>query len=149
MNRTGEIMFLHDLFDVLNFPNPGVQLVQIWAGIEFIVRSKGSVRKSIRSRCAMLLRNTEKEQEELCELIDTLYDFRCDLVHGNKSFELKEYQDGLPGDGKKVSGKTRHLFDSYDILRELVKMVIEDGEMPDKKELEELQSEFESVGKSD
>ena len=40
MDNTGKFTFLHDLFDILNFPNPAIQLVQIWAGIESIVKSQ-------------------------------------------------------------------------------------------------------------
>ena len=57
LNNLGELNFLHDLFDIINFPNPGVQLIQIWAAIEALLKSNPkSVRRSLRYRCAMLFR---------------------------------------------------------------------------------------------
>jgi len=145
LSETGRFTFLHDVFDTLNYPNPAVQLVQVWAGIESIVKSKSpGTRRSIRARCAMLLRDTEKEQWKLYKKMGKLYDFRCNVVHGNKEFSIKEWMNDLSPEGS-VKGKTMKLFDSFEILKELMVKVIQDGEMPSKKKLEKMQNEFERV----
>ena len=146
LSGTGVFTFLHDIFDTLNFPNPAVQLVQVWAGIESIVKSKSpGTRRSIRARCAMLLRDTEEEQWKLYKKMGKLYDFRCNVVHGNNEFSMKEWMNDLSLDDGSVKGKTKKLFESFEILKELMVKVIQDGEMPSKENLEKKQHEFEQV----
>ena len=144
MDSSGKFTFLHDLFEILNFPNPSIQLVQIWAGIESIVKSQPKRTKhSIRARCAMFLCETKKERQELYDALGPLYNFRCDVVHGNKSFSMKEWLEGF--EDQRVTGKTKKLFESFTILKRLMIKVIEAGEMPTRKKLLALQSEFEEM----
>ena len=62
-NKSGAFNFLFEIYESLQYPNPAVQLTQIWAGIEFIVKSSYSrVRRSIKARCAMILGKTAEQQ---------------------------------------------------------------------------------------
>ena len=98
MNQSGDLNFLLDLFDVINFPNPTIQLVQVWAAIESIVKSQSpKTRHSIRSRCAMLLSESKQEIRQLYTHIGKLYDFRCAVVHGSEDFSMGKYLNGLQG----------------------------------------------------
>ena len=144
MNKSGDLNFLLDLFDVINFPNPTIQLVQVWAAIESIVKSQISkTRHSIRSRCAMLLSESEQEIRQLYTDIGKLYDFRCAVVHGNKEFSMGKYLNGFQG--TEIVNETKLLFDSFSILKRLVVKVIEIGEMPDSKQLQALQDKYDNM----
>ena len=153
MNTSSDIRIYHDIMSSLNFCNPSVQLVQIWAGIESIVKSKSSnTRHSIRSRCAMLLGDTSEEQKNLYDRVGKLYDFRCEIVHGKKSFILEEYLSGMLDEisennqskPDKVS-KWSKLRQSYEILCDLLVKMIQDEEIPTIEKLEKMQDEFEKL----
>ena len=141
--------FFHDIFDSLSFPNPTNMLQQIWTGIEHIVKTgELGVRRSIRERCAMLLCKQDEDVKELANKIDLLYDFRCKVVHGNDHFSMLDYLSGFT-DFTNLSGKTKMLFDSYELLKDLLILVIERGAMPTKKELEQLHKDYSDAIKSD
>ena len=144
MNKSGDLHFLLDLFDVINFPNPTIQLVQVWAAIESIVKSQSpKTRHSIRARCAMLLCESELEKRELYSHIGKLYDFRCAVVHGTEEFSMEKYLNGFHE--TKVVGETKLLFDSFSILKRLVTKVIEMGEMPNSEQLQALQDDYDNM----
>jgi hypothetical protein len=150
LNSNGGLNFIHDLYDSLHFPNPSVQLTLIWSGIESIVKSKSpGTRHSIKSRCAMLLRISQKEREDIFRKVGKLYDFRCDIIHGNKTFSMLESIRDYKENEEEVSveGNTKLLYESYDILRELVVKIIEDKEFPIKTELDKMQNEFDELMK--
>ena len=141
--------FFHDIFDSLSFPNPTNMLQQIWTGIEHIVKTgELGVRRSIRERCAMLLCKQDEDVKELANKIDSLYDFRCDVVHGNDHFSMLDYLSGFT-DFTNLSGKTKMLFDSYELLKDLLILVIERGAMPTKKELEQLHKDYSNAIETD
>ena len=147
LNNLGELNFLHDLFDIINFPNPGVQLIQIWAAIEALLKSNPKkVRRSLRYRCAMLLGNTLEERMEINERVGELYDFRCEVVHGSKNFSMTEYLHGISE--TQVSDEIKLLWGSFDILKRLVIGIIESGVIPTKKQLQKLESEFSKMDKT-
>jgi hypothetical protein len=146
LNNSGELNFLHDLFDIINFPNPGVQLIQIWAAIEALLKPKDkSVRRSLRYRCAMILGNTLEERKELNERVGDLYDFRSKVVHGGKNFSMTEYLHGI--NETQVSDEIKFLWGSFDILKRLVIVIIESGIIPTEKQLQKLESEFSKMDK--
>ena len=146
LNNSGELNFLHDLFDIINFPNPGVQLIQIWAAIEALLKPKDrSVRRSLRYRCAMILGNTLEERKELNERVGNLYDFRSKVVHGSKNFSMTEYLHGI--NETQVSDEIKFLWGSFDILKRLVIVIIESGIIPTEKQLQKLESEFSKMDK--
>lgn len=141
--------FFHDIFDSLSFPNPTNMLQQIWTGIEHIVKTgELGVRRSIRERCAMLLCKQDEDVKELANKIDSLYDFRCKVVHGNDHFSMLDYLSGFT-DFTNLSGKTKMLFDSYELLKDLLIFVIEGGAMPTKKELEQLHRDYSDAIETD
>ena len=141
--------FFHDIFDSLSFPNPTNMLQQIWTGIEHIVKTgELGVRRSIRERCAMLLCKQDEDVKDLANKIDSLYDFRCKVVHGNDHFSMLDYLSGFT-DFTNLSGKTKMLFDSYELLKDLLILVIERGAMPTKKELEQLHRDYSNAIETD
>ena len=146
LNTDGRMNFFHDLYDSLHFPNPSVQLTQIWTGIENIVQStKKCTTSSIKSRCAMLLGKNAKEQLKISRSVGILYSFRSDIVHGSKSFSLLEYIDGFQYDGKDdyfLKGRAGLLFETYEILNQLITKVIEENKFPSKSKLNSLQRKF-------
>ena len=87
--------FIHDIFDSLNYPNLSIQLMSIWAGIESIILSETpGTRKSIQSRCAMILEDERKKRESKFKRIGELYDFRCKVIHGKaKDFNLLSFTE--------------------------------------------------------
>jgi hypothetical protein len=144
MNSSGELHFLHDLFDIINFPNPSIQLVQIWAAIESVVKSQiKKTRHSIRSRCAMLLCETVHERRQLYAHIGKLYDFRCAIVHGTEEFSIEKYLNGFQE--TEIVGETKLLFDSFSILKRLVVKMIEGGEIPSPEILHTLQNDYDKM----
>lgn len=146
LNIDGRMNFFHDLYDSLHFPNPSVQLTQIWTGIENIVQStKQYTTKSIKSRCAMLLGKNPKEQLKISRSVGILYNFRSEIVHGSKTFSLREYIDGFQYDGKDdyfLKGSAGLLFETYEILNKLITKVIEENKFPSKSKLNSLQKKF-------
>ena len=146
LNRDGRINFIHDVYDVLNFPNMSVQLMAIWSGIESIILSEGKVRESIKSRCAMILEEDEEKQKSRFKRIDKLYDFRCKVIHGNENFNmLSIIEDFDPSaDGPKFSGNTQKLYESYQLLTDLLLKVLERGKFWTREELREIQENYPS-----
>lgn len=147
--KKDDFTFFHDIFDSLSFPNPTNMLQQIWTGIEHIVKTgELGVRRSIRERCAMLLCKQGEDVKELANKIDSLYSFRCKVVHGNDHFSMLDYLSGF-ADFTNLSGKTKMLFDSYELLKDLLILVIERGAMPTKIELEQLHRDYSNAIETD
>tara|TARA_Y100000766_G_C18698918_1_gene503247 strand:+ start:270 stop:575 length:306 start_codon:yes stop_codon:yes gene_type:complete len=100
----------------------------------------------------MLLGDTSEEQKNLYDRVGKLYDFRCEIVHGKKSFILEEYLSGMLDEisennqskPDKVS-KWSKLRQSYEILCDLLVKMIQDEEIPTIKKLEKMQDEFEKL----
>ena len=147
LNRDGRMNFIHDIFDSLNYPNLSIQLMSIWSGIESIILSETpGTRKSIQSRCAMILEDDRKKRESKFKRIGELYDFRCKVIHGKaKDFNLLsfiedfDFSTDVPG----MKGEnTKRLFESYGVLTELLLKVIERGEFWSREELKELQDVY-------
>lgn len=151
LNIHGRLNFFHDLYDSLHIPNPSVQLTQIWTGIENIVQSpKKFTTRSIKSRCAMLLANTNTEQNKIARRVGKLYNFRSDIIHGSKTFSLLDYIEGFQSDGNNdffLKGKAGLLFETYGILNQLIVKVIEDNEFPSKTKLNSLQRKYSKQNK--
>ena len=146
LNRDGRMNFIHDVYDVLNFPNMSVQLMAIWSGIESIILSEGKVRESIKSRCAMILEEDEEKQKSRFKRIGKLYDFRCKVIHGNENFNMLSIIEDfdLSADGPKFSGNTQKLHESYQLLTDLLLKVLERGKFWTRKELREIQEKYPS-----
>ncbi len=146
LNRDGRMNFIHDIYDTLNFPNMSVQLMSIWAGIESIVLSETpGTRKSIKSRCAMVLEDEVEKQKSRFKRIGELYDFRCEIIHGKKNFDLLSHIEDfdLSIETPKIKGaNTKKLYESYQLLTELLLKVVARGEFWTREELRELQKDF-------
>jgi len=145
LNENGRMNFFHDLYDSLHFPNVSVQLTLIWSGIESIVKSDHTgTRHSIKSRCAMILGGTREEQRDIFNKVGKLYNFRCDVIHGNKEFSMLNYMNDFEEDdgGFKPIGGAKKLCDSYQILTDLLLKVIDDGKFPTKSELKSMQNQY-------
>ena len=146
LNRDGRMNFIHDIYDTLNFPNMSVQLMSIWAGIESIVLSETpGTRKSIKSRCAMILEGEVEKQKSKFKRIGELYDFRCEIIHGKKNFDLLSHikDFDLSTETPKIKGaNTKKLYESYQLLTELLLKVVARGEFWTREELRELQNDF-------
>jgi len=146
LNRDGRMNFIHDIYDTLNFPNMSVQLMSIWSGIESIILSETpGTRKSIKSRCAMILEDEVEKQKSRFKRIGELYDFRCEVIHGKKNFDLLSHIEDfdLSTEIPKIEGgNTKKLYESYQLLTELLLKVIARGEFWAREELRELQNDF-------
>ena len=93
----------------------------------------------------MLLGKNAKEQLKISRSVGKLYSFRSDIVHGSKSFSLLEYIDGFQYDGKDdyfLKGRAGLLFETYEILNQLITKVIEENKFPSKSKLNSLQRKF-------
>jgi hypothetical protein len=143
MNEARGLEFLFDLFSILNFPSPSVQVVQIWGAIEAIVKPKRyhkrrtGIRHSLRSRCAMILEDEENRQKNRYDSIGELYDFRSEIVHGIRSFSVV--------DAAEDPESVELMFKSFTLLKELMISLIEAESMPSKQKLENLQIEYERI----
>lgn len=146
LNRDGRMNFIHDVYDVLNFPNMSVQLMAIWSGIESIILSEGRVRESIKSRCAMILEEDEEKQKSRFKRIGKLYDFRCKVIHGNENFNMLSIIEDfdLSADVPKFSGNTQKFYESYQLLTDLLLKVLERGKFWTREELREIQENYPS-----
>ena len=136
LNREGRMNFIHDVYDVLNFPNVSVQVMAIWSGIESIILSEGRVRESIKSRCAMILEEDEEKQKSRFKRIGELYDFRCKVIHGNENFNLLTVIE--------ESESTKKFCESYQLLTDLLLKVLERGRFWTREELREIQEKYPS-----
>lgn len=148
LNRDGRMNFIHDIYDTLNFPNMSVQLISIWSGIESIILSETpGTRKSIKSRCAMILEDEVEKQKSRFKRIGKLYDFRCEVIHGKKNFDILSHIEDfdLSTEVPKIEGEnTKKLYESYQILTELLLKVLEKGRFWTRNELREIQKKFPS-----
>lgn len=70
------------------------QLLWHMTTIEALLGEKIELMASLKRRISMILGKTDYERKEIRKKIDELYDFRSDLVHGNK-FEKEVYQGHL------------------------------------------------------
>ena len=70
------------------------QLLWHMTTIEALFGEKIELIASLRRRIGIILGKTDYERKEIRKKIDELYDFRSDLVHGNK-FEKEVYQSHL------------------------------------------------------
>ena len=130
LNRDGRMNYIHDVYDVLNFPNMSVQFMAIWSGIESIILSEATgVRKSIQSRCAMILEEDEEKQKSRFKRIEKLYDFRCKVIHGNENFNMLSIIEDLDFSAEvpKINGNTQKFYESYQLLTDLLLKVLERG----------------------
>lgn len=146
LNQDGRMNFIHDIYDTLNFPNMSVQLMSIWAGIESIILSETpGTRKSIKSRCAIILEDEVEKQKSTFNRIGELYDFRCEVIHGKKNFDMLSHigDFDLSTEIPKIVGEnTKKLYESYQLLTELLLKVVARGKFWTREELRELQKGF-------
>jgi len=145
-NMDSVFNFLFEIYESLHYPNPAVQLTQIWAGVEFIVRSSNSrVGRSIKARCAMILGTCAQTREEIFSNVGKLYSFRSSIIHGTKPLTMSTVlQDIQENEGELlISGGTKMLYDSFKLLNNLVKEVItRDPVFFSKDELNKLEDAF-------
>lgn len=147
LNRDGRMNFIHDLYDVLNFPNLSVQFMAIWSGIESIILSESDgVRKSIQSRCAMILEGDEEKQKSRFKRIGKLYEFRCKVIHGNENFDMLSINEDvdMSDEVPKISGNAQKFYESYQLLTDLLLKVLERGRFWTREELREIQDKYPS-----
>ena len=146
LNGDGRMNFIHDIYDTLNFPNMSVQLMSIWAGIESIILSETpGTRKSIKSRCAIILEDEVEKQNSTFKRIGELYDFRCEVIHGKKNFDMLSHIEDfdLSTEVPKIEGEnTKKLYESYQILTELLLKVLEKGRFWTRDELRKIGDNF-------
>jgi hypothetical protein len=147
LNRDGRLNFIHDIFDALNYPNVSIQLMSIWSGIESVILSESpDTRYSIQSRCAMILEAEPEKRKLKFKRIGELYNFRCEVIHGNsKDFNLLSHIEDfdLSSSPPEIIGEnTKRLYESYDLLTQLLLKVLERGEFWTREELRNLQNDF-------
>ena len=144
-NHQGRFNFLFEIYESLHFPNPGMQLVQIWAGIENIVKSsRRNVKRSIRSRCAMILGQSLDQQREIYQHVGRLYNLRSSVVHG-KPLTITDVQNDLEKSDSKVSivGDSKMLYDSFELLNNLVRTIIDrNSKFFEEDELDRFEEKF-------
>lgn len=147
LSRDGRMNFLHDIYDSLSYPNVSIQLMAIWSGIESVILSESSnTRKSILTRCAMILEDDPDERKLKYKRIGELYSFRCKVVHGNaQDFNLQSHigDFDFSTDAPEITGEnTKKLYESYELLTELILKVLDRGDFWSREELILLQDEF-------
>jgi hypothetical protein len=147
LNRDGRMNFIHDIYDALNYPNVSIQLMSIWSGIESVVLSETpGTRNSIQSRCAMILEDEPEKRKLRFKRIGDLYNFRCEVIHGKaKDFNLHSHIEDLDlstGTPETLGENTKRLFESYELLTQLLLKVLERGEFWTREELREFQNDF-------
>lgn len=147
LNRDGRMNFIHDIYDALNFPNVTIQLMSIWSGIESVILSETpGTRNSIQSRCAMILEDEPEKRKLKSKRIGELYTFRCNVIHGNaEDFNLLSHIEDfdLSTDTPEIIGEnTKRLYESYELLTQLLLKVLERGEFWTREELRKLQDDF-------
>ena len=147
LNRDGRMNFIHDIYDVLNFPNVSIQLMSIWSGIESVILSETpGTRKSIQSRCAMILEDEPEKRKMKSKRVGDLYNFRCKVIHGKaEDFNLLSHTEDfdLSTDTPEIIGEnTKRLYESYELLSQLLLKVLERGDFWTREELKKLQDDF-------
>lgn len=147
LNEDGRMNFIHDIYDSLNYPNVSIQLMSIWSGIESVILSETlGTRKSILSRCAMILEDDPEKRESKYKRIGELYNFRCRVIHGKaKDFNLHSHirDFDISTDAAEITGEnTKRLYESYELLTQLILKVLDRGEFWSKEELTLLQKEY-------
>lgn len=123
-----------------------VAMITIWAGIEHIVKPTTKIRQSISKRSAMILyeRNVHPDMDlrDLYREIIAFYDFRCDVVHGNKPM-IENYGKPSKKDLRRLDG----FQGSFNLFRLLIMGIIERGNFYEKGELDLFEEKFEELQK--
>ena len=125
-----------------------VAMITIWAGIEHIVKPnrETGIRQSISKRSAMILhdRNVHPDMqlEDIYREVLAFYDYRCDVVHGNKPM-MKSYVNPSKKDLKRLDGYQG----SFNVFRLLMIEIIERGCFYEKEELVSFEEKFEELQK--
>lgn len=95
----------------------------------------------------MILEDEVEKQKSRFKRIGKLYDFRCEVIHGKKNFDILSHIEDfdLSTEVPKIEGEnTKKLYESYQILTELLLKVLEKGRFWTRNELREIQKKFPS-----
>ena len=121
-----------------------VAMITIWAAIEHIVKPTTNIRQTISKRCAMILydRNIHPDMNlsDIYREIIAFYDFRCDIVHGNKPL-IKNYDTPSNKDLKRLDG----FQGSFNLFRLLIMEIIERGRFYEREELDLFEEKFDEL----
>ncbi len=93
----------------------------------------------------MILEDEVEKQKSRFKRIGELYDFRCEVIHGKKNFDMLSHigDFDLSTEIPKIEGEnTKKLYESYQLLTELLLKVLEMGRFWSRDELREFQKGF-------
>lgn len=107
------------------------QLLWHIAMLEALLGEKEEIRNRIARRVAIILGDTEAKREFLRKQINELYDFRSDMVHGNKF--RKDVESEHLDTARQLARKTLLWFLNY--LNYLKENQKEGGRLPDREEI--------------
>ena len=127
-----------------------IRLISLWAAIENIVKPKAPIRQSISKRIAMICNQdlemrVGKDPKEIYKEVKELYDYRCDVVHGNRPL-IENLEGFLRGsltekDAKRMDGFSR----TFNVFKLLLMGIIERGSFYEKRELDLFEEKFEKL----
>lgn len=115
----------------------------IWAGIEDLLRPKGSVRFGVRSRAAMILGRTNDEIEEYFSFVGKLYDKRNSASHGKRFAWTHGIEDILKNEDAQLD--LLALMDSYQLLCDIFYCIVDRGNRFSDEELLSLEEQYKEM----
>ena len=126
-----------------------IRLISLWAAIENIVKPKAPIRQSISKRIAMIDQDLASrvgiDPKEIYKEVKELYDYRCDVVHGNRPLieNLEALNRGslTEKDTKRMEGFSR----TFHVFKLLLMGIIERGSFYEKRELDLFEEKFEEL----
>ena len=126
-----------------------IRLISLWAAIENIVKPKAPIRQSISKRIAMIDQDLASrvgiDPKESYKEMKELYDYRCDVVHGNRPLieNLEALNRGSLSekDTKRMDGFNR----TFHVFKLLLMGIIERGSFYEKRELDLFEEKFEEL----
>ena len=126
-----------------------IRLISLWAAIENIVKPKAPIRQSISKRIAMINQDLAGrvgiDPKESYKEMKELYDYRCDVVHGNRPLieNLEALNRGslTEKDIKRMDGLSR----TFHVFKLLLMGIIERGSFYEKRELDLFEEKFEEL----
>ena len=115
----------------------------IWAGIEDLLRPKGSVRFGIRSRAAMILGKNKDEIEEYFSFVGKLYEKRNSASHGKRFAWTHGIEDISKNEDALLDLFT--LMKSYQLLCDIFYRIVDRGNRFSDEELLSLQEQYKEM----
>lgn len=119
------------------------KMMLIWSAIEDLLQPKKFIRKRVRTRSAMILGKNNDDRKRIYDYVGELYDSRNSATHGRK-FSYAYGLEDIPKN-EQLQNDGMSLINSYQLMCDLFRKIVDRGSRYSEKELEEMDSKYERL----